>query len=208
MNKYCVTSTVLLLNRRRCGHIQEGRGGLMGSDDRLCLQYLLVIITGITLHRQAAPSESQSAGCSLLSLLEQMGSTYLKGWVDWKFLLIWSLPLVSISGKRHCKENCPDQSSRCGLCVVVTSMFRYADVPGLSTYCGWTGRLCSLHTGLTGSVVFSCTPFLCVCVLSPSVQNSSCFTPWKLEPTWKLYCWFKHLLVWLNITSKCTKYCL
>lgn len=84
-----------------------------------CASYLLVIITRITLHRQAAPSESQSAGCSLLSLLEQIGSTHLKGRAHSKFLLIWSLPLVSISRKRHCRET--GQTSPAGVACVLLS---------------------------------------------------------------------------------------
>lgn len=60
----------------------------MGSNDRVRLEYLPVIITGIALHRQTASFESEFTGCSLLSLLEQMGQTYFKGLVQWKFLLI------------------------------------------------------------------------------------------------------------------------
>lgn len=41
----------------------------MGSDDRVRLEYLPVIITGITLHRQTASSESESTGCSAVSVL-------------------------------------------------------------------------------------------------------------------------------------------
>lgn len=39
----------------------------MGSDDRVRLEYLPVIITGITLHRQTASSESESTAVSVLT---------------------------------------------------------------------------------------------------------------------------------------------
>lgn len=67
MNSQCLcASTTLLLNSTGNGHIQEGHKGLMGSDDRVCLEYLLVIITGITFHRQIASPQSESSGSSLL----------------------------------------------------------------------------------------------------------------------------------------------
>ncbi len=69
MNTQCpCASTTLLLNSRGSSHIQEGCGGLMVTDDRLRLEYLPVIITGITFHRQTASSLSESTGRSLLSL--------------------------------------------------------------------------------------------------------------------------------------------
>lgn len=62
--------------------------------------------------------------------------------VQWKFLLIWTLLLVFISEKRHCRGTA--QTSPTGSACMLLSVFRYADVPDLSTHCDLTARLCSL----------------------------------------------------------------
>lgn len=66
VNPQChCTSTPLPFNSTGNGHIQEGCGGLIGSDDRVCLEYLPVICAGITLHEQTAGPPSDSTGCRL-----------------------------------------------------------------------------------------------------------------------------------------------
>lgn len=59
-------------------------GGLMGSDDRAWLKFLMVIITGIT-HFDILLSGSR-----------------------WKFLLIWALQLFSVSGEEILQRNSSD----------------------------------------------------------------------------------------------------
>lgn len=120
MSKYCRPGP------RQSGRIQEGRGYLMGSDD-ICLEYLAVIIMGITLHRL-----TQSLNLWLFSAVSV--PTYFKDLLHWKLLLIWSLPLVVISERKALQRNCSDRSCRFSVCAVVMLVFRYAGVPDSSTY--------------------------------------------------------------------------
>lgn len=129
MNTQCHrASTTLLLNSRGNGHIQEGRGGLMGSDDRARLNTYQSSLRELHFIDRLPPlSLNPLAALCANKWAKHTSQAWSSGNFYW-FDLCSEFPLV---WKKALQGNCSDQSSRC--CVVVSSVLRYAGVPASST---------------------------------------------------------------------------